>query len=60
MNKKNNEVDPQIQLGYELIMKGYSGSIIQSDWEKVGEYFKQFSLYDRYYCTKETNSALVI
>lgn len=59
MNKKETQVDPKIQSGYDLIMKGFSGNVISSNWEKVGEYFKQFSLYDRYYCTKETNSVLL-
>ena len=51
---KQKEVDPQIKSDFDLIMKD-SPKIISSQWEKVGENYKQFSLYDTYYKTKITN-----
>ena len=54
MKDKQKEVDPQIKSDFDLIMKD-SPKIISSQWEMVGENYKQFSLYDTYYKTKITN-----
>lgn len=57
MNKEKNsqiDIDPQIKSDYDLIMKDCQ-KIISSQWEMVGENYKQFSLYDTYYETKVTN-----
>lgn len=52
-NRQNN-IDPQIQSDYDLIMKDCP-QLISSQWEMVGENYKQFSLYDTYYETKVSN-----
>ena len=51
---KQKEVDPQIKSDYELIMKDCP-KFISSQWEMVGENYKQFSLYETYYETKVSN-----
>ena len=51
---KINDINPQIQSKYDLIMKDCP-KIIPSEWEKVGENYEQFSLYNTYYETKVTN-----
>lgn len=48
------EIDSKIQSDYDLIMKNCP-NIISSQWEMVGENFKQFSLYETLYETKVTN-----
>ena len=52
-NRQNN-IDPQIKSDYDLIMKDCP-QLISSQWEMVGENYKQFSLYDTYYETKVSN-----
>ncbi len=55
-NKKGNFIDPNIKVGYDKIMMNYRPqSIIKSNWEKIGENYKQFSLYDNNYKTRVTN-----
>lgn len=54
-NNKENIIDPQIKSDYDLIMRDCP-KIISSQWEMVGENYKQFSLYETYYETKVTNS----
>ncbi len=57
MNKEKNsqiDIDPQIKSGYDLIMKDCP-KLISSQWEMVGENYKQFSLYESYYETKVSN-----
>lgn len=49
------EIDHKIKSDYDLIMKNCP-NIISSQWEMVGENFKQFSLYETLYETKVTNS----
>lgn len=56
-NKKcnnQNDIDPQIKSDYDLIMKDCP-KLISSQWEMVGENYKQFSLYGAYFETKVTN-----
>jgi hypothetical protein len=53
-DNKQNIIDPQIQSDYDLIMKDCP-KLVSSQWEMVGENYKQFSLYDTYYETKVTN-----
>lgn len=53
-NNKQSSVDPQIKSDYDLIMKDCP-KLVSSQWEMVGENYKQFSLYDTYYETKVTN-----
>ena len=56
--KKDNNwdiVDPNIQRDYDLIMKDSPKEISRASWEKVGEYYKQFSVYEGYYSTRESN-----
>jgi len=48
------DIDPQIKSGYDLIMKDCP-KLISSQWEMVGENYKQFSLYESYYETKVSN-----
>ena len=48
------DIDPQIKSNYDLIMKDCP-KLISSQWEMVGENFKQFTLYDIYFETKVTN-----
>ena len=57
MDKKENKhsiIDPQIKSDYDLIMKDCP-KLASSQWEMVGEHYKQFSIYDTYYETKVTN-----
>lgn len=57
MDKNRNnkiDIDPQIKSDYDLIMKDCP-KIISSQWEMVGENYKQFSLYNTYYETKVSN-----
>ena len=49
-----NSIDPQIKSDYDLIMKGCP-KLMSSQWEMIGENYKQFSLYNTYYETKVTN-----
>lgn len=49
-----NDIDPQIKSNYDLIMKGCP-ILISSQWEMVGENYKQFSLYESYFETRVTN-----
>ena len=49
-----NDIDPQIKSDYDLIMKDCP-KLISSQWEMVGENYKQFSLYETYYETKVSN-----
>lgn len=49
-----NDIDPQIKSDYDLIMKNCP-KFISSQWEMVGENYKQFSLYETYYETKASN-----
>lgn len=49
------ETDPQIQQEYDEIMRGCPKDLLYSKWEMVGEYFKQFSIYDTNYSTHVTN-----
>lgn len=53
-DNKQNIIDPQIKSDYDLIMKDCP-KLVSSQWEMVGENYKQFSLYDTYYETKVTN-----
>jgi hypothetical protein len=53
-NDKTKDIDPKIKSNYDLIMKDCP-KIISSQWEKVGENYEQFSLYNTYYETKVTN-----
>ena len=53
-DNKQNIIDPQIKSDYDLIMKDCP-KLVSSQWEMVGENYKQFSLYDTYYDTKVTN-----
>ena len=53
-DNKQNIIDPQINSDYDLIMKDCP-KLVSSQWEMVGENYKQFSLYDTYYETKVTN-----
>ena len=48
------DIDSKIQSDYDSIMKDCP-NIISSQWEMVGENFKQFSLYETLYETKVTN-----
>lgn len=50
----HNDIDPQIKSDFDLIMKDCP-KLISSQWEMVGENFKQFSLYETYYKTKVSN-----
>ena len=52
--KKKNDIDPQIKSDYDFIMKDCP-QLISSQWEMVGENYKQFSLYNTYYETKVSN-----
>ena len=57
MNKEKNsqiDIDPQLKSDYDFIMKDCP-KMVSSQWEMVGENYKQFSLYDTYYETKVTN-----
>ena len=57
MDKDRNnkiDIDPQIKSDYDLIMKDCP-KLISSQWEMVGENYKQFSLYNAYYETKVSN-----
>lgn len=57
MDKDRNnqiDIDPQIKSDYDLIMKDCP-KLISSQWEMVGENYKQFSLYNTYYDTKVSN-----
>ena len=49
-----NSIDPQIKSDYDLIMKGCP-KLMSSQWEMIGENYKQFSLYNTCYETKVTN-----
>ena len=49
-----NDIDPQIKSNYDLIMKDCP-ILISSQWEMVGENYKQFSLYESYFETRVTN-----
>lgn len=51
---RQNDIDPQIKSNYDFIMKDCP-QLISSQWEMVGENYKQFSLYDTYYETKVSN-----
>lgn len=51
---RQNDIDPQIKSDYDFIMKDCP-QLISSQWEMVGENYKQFSLYDTYYETKASN-----
>ena len=53
-DNKQNIIDPQIKSDYDLIMKDCP-KLVSSQWEMVGENYKQFSLYDTYFETKVTN-----
>ena len=53
-DNKQNIIDPQIKSDYDLIMKDCP-KLVSSQWEMVGENYKQFSIYDTYYETKVTN-----
>jgi hypothetical protein len=53
-NSDINNIDPQIKSDYDLIMKDCP-KLISSQWEMVGENYKQFSLYETYYETKVSN-----
>lgn len=53
-NKRQNDIDPQIKSDYDLIMKDCP-KLVPSQWEMIGENYKQFSLYDTYYETKVSN-----
>lgn len=53
--KKHNDIDLQIKLDFDFIMKDCP-KFISSSWEMVGENYKQFSLYKVYYETRVTNS----
>lgn len=55
--KDNNweSIDPNIQRDYDLIMKNSPKDITHTSWEKVGEYYKQFSVYEGHYNTRESN-----
>lgn len=53
-NSDINNIDPQIKSDYDLIMKDCP-ELISSQWEMVGENYKQFSLYETYYETKVSN-----
>ena len=53
-HNKTMDIDPQIKSNYDLIMKNCP-KFISSPWEKVGENYKQFSLYETYYETKVSN-----
>ena len=48
------DIDSQIKSDYDMIMKNCP-KIISSQWEKIGENYKQFSLYDDNYETKVLN-----
>ena len=57
MDKERNSeivIDPQIQSGYDLVMRNCP-KLISYQWEMVGENYKQFSLYNTYYETKVSN-----
>lgn len=47
-------IDPQIKANFDLIMKDCP-KFLPSQWEMVGENYKQFSLYEVYYETKVSN-----
>ena len=49
------DIDTQIKSDYDLIMRGCP-KLISSQWEMVGENYKQFSLYETYYETRVSNS----
>ena len=53
-HNSQSDIDPQIKSGYDLIMKDCP-KLISSQWEMVGENYKQFSLYESYYETKVSN-----
>ena len=48
---RQDDIDPQIKTQYDLIMKDCP-KLISSQWEMVGENYKQFSLYETYYESK--------
>lgn len=48
------DIDSQIKSQYDLIMKDCP-ILISSQWEMVGENYKQFSLYQTYYDTEVSN-----
>lgn len=56
-NEHNNvqSIDHQIKSDYDFIMKDCP-NLIPSQWEMVGENYRQFSLYDFYYETRVINS----
>lgn len=61
--KKNNtsiDIDPKVKSSYDMIMKNYSNiTSLNLKWEKIGENYKQFSLYETHYKTKTTNSIVI-